>query len=261
MKTLGVFPFGSPIHVVEQIHRGPKRVFVLGVYASAVHARWIDPRGNTVAGALAIASEPYIFWRGDKADDLVNAVVIPPALGTLVAAPQILNGPSGRSLNDDFLRPIGVSRSEAWLADLVPHSCMNPHQENAIREHYEPLRKKHGLPLPSAPPVPEILADASRQEALLDELMKSRAEILILLGDQPIRWFLNRWDPSRERLGDFGTDAGSYGRLHNVSIGKRRIRVLPVVHPHQAARLGYYSRDWYVVHKEWCNRVAPQLLR
>ena len=36
------FPFGQPLKPVQQLNRSPKKAFVLGVYASAVHARWID---------------------------------------------------------------------------------------------------------------------------------------------------------------------------------------------------------------------------
>ncbi len=45
MKTLGTFPFGQKVKEVVQKDRIPKQVFVLGVYASAVHARWVqNPR-------------------------------------------------------------------------------------------------------------------------------------------------------------------------------------------------------------------------
>jgi hypothetical protein len=37
-----LFPFGQPLHRLTQSDRTPKPVFVLGVYASAVHARWLD---------------------------------------------------------------------------------------------------------------------------------------------------------------------------------------------------------------------------
>lgn len=33
------YPFGEEVHKVVQQDRSPKKVFVLGVYASAVHAR------------------------------------------------------------------------------------------------------------------------------------------------------------------------------------------------------------------------------
>ena len=34
------FPFGQELHPLVQEDQSPKKVFVLGVYASAVHARW-----------------------------------------------------------------------------------------------------------------------------------------------------------------------------------------------------------------------------
>ena len=35
------FPFGERLHRLVQEDRTPKKVFVLGVYASAVHALWM----------------------------------------------------------------------------------------------------------------------------------------------------------------------------------------------------------------------------
>ena len=37
------FPFGETVKRLLQEDRTPKKVFVLGVYASAVHARWKKP--------------------------------------------------------------------------------------------------------------------------------------------------------------------------------------------------------------------------
>jgi len=37
---IGIFPFGEKVREVEQKDRSPKQVFILGVYASAVHAKW-----------------------------------------------------------------------------------------------------------------------------------------------------------------------------------------------------------------------------
>jgi len=52
MNVFGTFPFGQPIRKVEQRVRSKKRVFVLGVYASAVHARWIGPDGKQLISAV-----------------------------------------------------------------------------------------------------------------------------------------------------------------------------------------------------------------
>ena len=56
VKPIGTYPFGSPLHPVLQTDRTPRKVFVLGVYASAVHARWVSPEGKTLVTALAVAS-------------------------------------------------------------------------------------------------------------------------------------------------------------------------------------------------------------
>ena len=59
------YPFGEEVHRLVQQDRTPKKVFVLGVYASAVHARW--KKGNEIiCQAIAVASEPRIFWDGNK---------------------------------------------------------------------------------------------------------------------------------------------------------------------------------------------------
>ena len=67
--------FGEYVQPLVQEDRSPKRVFVLGVYASAVHARW--KRGNNIiCQALAVASEPRIFWDGnpDEAREIISGI-------------------------------------------------------------------------------------------------------------------------------------------------------------------------------------------
>jgi hypothetical protein len=113
MADLGVFPFGQSVNIVAQTDRAPKRVFVLGVYASAVHARWISPDGKQLIRALAVASEPYIFWRGDNIQPLLDGIKVPEGLGKLAPADTKLNGPSGRTLDNEILAPLGLERSQA----------------------------------------------------------------------------------------------------------------------------------------------------
>jgi uracil-DNA glycosylase len=247
MTPLGTFPFGQPLLPVRQEDRTPKRVFILGVYASAVHARWVGPDGKTVVNAMAVASEPYIFWRGDDANEIISRIDIPPEVGTLAPAPANLNGPSGIALDELFLTPLGFDREDAWLCDLVPHSCVNPSQAKAIERSYEPLREQYDLPEHSIPPVPTTLADDQRRGEILQELQDSQAETLILLGDQPIKWFLRYYDKRWMKLSDFQP----YGQRHRADIDGMTIDVLPLVHPRQAARLGASSKHWHEAHQQW----------
>ena len=123
------FPFGQKLTKVQQKETTPnKEVFVLGVYASAVHAKWLDKDGKIKVQALAVASEPQIFWTGEGVEKIIADIHIPAELGKLISANKNLNGPSGVALNDLFLKPLGHSREQAWLCDLLPESRVNPNQ-------------------------------------------------------------------------------------------------------------------------------------
>lgn len=259
MASPGVFPFGQPIIPVEQRDRRPKKVFVLGVYASAVHARWIDPNGRIVITALAVASEPSIFWRGDDPEAILKNISVHEHVGRLEPASAALNGPSGRALDDLFLNPLGLNRRHAWLCDLVPYSCMNPRQEAAVGKKYMPLARKGLVPKPQWHQVPKELASSSRIESIEAELVESRASVIVTLGDQPLRWFTRHFG-SRARLAAYGREPSSYGRPHPIEVRGRKMSVLPLVHPRQAAGLGGHSPDWRKLHAHWVKRVAPRLL-
>lgn len=108
-------------------------------------------RGRPAADrtAVGVASEPEIFWRGDAAEaqSIIEGIELPPGTGTLVPAGEQLNGPSGKTLDELYLAPLGLSRDDAWLCDLVPHSCMNNRQRGALRREYDPAREVLGLSL------------------------------------------------------------------------------------------------------------------
>lgn len=95
----GCYPFGQPFRAVVQRDRTPKQLFVLGVYASAVHARWLDSDGKVLIRALAVASKPVIFWDGIGAEQIIARITLPNGAGTLEAADERMNGPSGRALD------------------------------------------------------------------------------------------------------------------------------------------------------------------
>ena len=261
MTSIGTFPFGQQVQEVVQTDRTPKKVFVLGVYASAVHARWINADGKTVVNALAVASEPYIFWRGENAESIIRKIAVPSELGKLIPARQEFNGPSGIALDNLILDPLGLDRKEAWLCDLVPHSCVNPSQRKAIERAYLPIASKYGLLAPSVPPLPYPITDETRREDILEEIVESKARVVILLGDLPIRWFLAYFDDRWTHLSDFEFDNHSYGRLQDVQGGGKGIRVLPLAHPRQIAKLGLSSVLWYSKHETWVEKTAIEISR
>lgn len=251
-----IFPFGQILHPVVQTDLSPKKVFVLGVYASAVHARWIDKGGNQLVAALAVASEPEIFWTGQDAQSQIDKIEIPEEAGKLVLPGSNLNGPSGRALDELYLKPMELSRNDAWLCDLIPETRLNPNQKNAIKRFYKPLSKKYNLPKVTIPDFrqSELNSEIRRQE-ILDELLRSEAETLILLGDLPIKWFLNYYsDKTYENLASFGNKTDFYGQEHKIILSGKTFKVIPLCHPRQAQRLGASSAIWYELHKNWVER-------
>lgn len=259
------FPFGEPVRKVAQApeDRGPKKVFVLGVYASAVHAWWVGPEGKRKISALAIASEPCIFWTGEGAEEIIQKIQVPPEAGGLeVPSVEGLNGPSGRALDELFLTPLGFERKDAWLCDLLPESRMNPSQKMAIERHYLPICEKYGLPVPTVPEFDRAELDSEkRRGAILDEIWESKAETLVLLGDLPIHWFLEfHGEPRFSRLSQFGNTADSYGRAHKMKVDGVPMEVIPLCHPRQAGRFGSSSAKWGRLHKEWIEKRAGKVL-
>lgn len=248
------FPFGEKLTKVQQSETTPnKEVFVLGVYASAVHAKWLDKDGKIKVQALAVASEPEIFWRGLDAKEQIEKIkTIPNELGSLEPANKNLNGPSGVALDDLFLKPLGYSRDQAWLCDLLPESRVNPNQQKAVKM-YNDIAGQYGLPLST---IPEFREDEIKENAdqrhleILNELESSGAKTIILLGDLPIRWFLHFFD-KRTKLSQFGNTNETYGQSHNIVINNKSYSVIPLCHPRNAARLGAFSKTWAMLHDAW----------
>ncbi len=248
------FPFGQPLVPVIQKDRSPKKVFILGVYASAVHAKWRDKYGTVLVQALAVASEPHIFWRGDGCEEIINGISIPREAGILEPAQPKFNGPSGKTLDEKYLEPLGLSREDAWLSDLLPSSRINPNQRKALNKHYQPLVDQLSLPECTIPNFSssELRKQKERHLEILEEIEESKCDTIVLLGDLPIKYWLAFFSDYR-KLSDFGETPNSYGKLHKMEISGTGYNVLPLVHPRQAGRLGRSSKKWTELHAGWIS--------
>ena len=246
------YPFGETCHPLVQEDRCPKKVFVLGVYASAVHAKW-KRDGRIICPALAVASEPRIFWDGDpdEANEIIQRIDIPKELGTLEPAGRNLNGPSANVLDDNILLPLGFTRQDAWLCDCLPETRLNASQQKVIREKYNPLIAEYGLNEVTIPPRPNKFCDEQRAEAITKELMESEADLLVLLGDIPIAQYLKRVsDVPFSSLQEYCDNYG-YGTRSDITVNGRTLSVLPLAHPRQIGALGAHSARWHNSHKDW----------
>ena len=257
------FPFGEKLKKVQQINTSPKKAFVLGVYASAVHARWADKNGLQKVAALAVASEPSIFWTGENAEEIISAIKIPAELGRLTLPTNTgLNGPSGCALDELYLKPLGLSRDDTWLCDLLPESRVNEQQKNALSMNYtDSIIEEYNLSKASIHNFKRSELNSSvRREEILKELEISQAETLILLGDLPIYWFLRFYtDMKFCKLSDFGETKETYGKPHTMNLNGKFYNVISLCHPRQAGRLGSSSAKWGELHKDWIENVRSKI--
>jgi hypothetical protein len=202
--------------------------------------------GRIMVRALAVASEPNIFWSGADAISLIP--VIDPQMGHLEPAEQAHNGPSGRALDDQYLGPLGLDRGQVWLSDMVPHSLSNSGQQAAILKHYEPLRQQMGLPESTMPLVPktrlgwDALINTKR---IVDELEQSGADTIITLGNPVIKHFLNRVAAIRVPV----LTVADYGKTRELTIRSRSYRALCLAHMRVTAI--HPIPKWHDAHKAW----------
>ena len=116
-----------------------------------------------------------------------------------------------------------------------------------------------GLPAYNFPSVPKDLADPTRVAEIEREIFEAGSKVLVTLGDQPLKWFASRYG-AHPKLEAYGGTPMEYGRLHDIEIGGRLIKLLPLVHPRQASRLGSHSPKWNALHTHWVANTAGSIL-
>ena len=126
------FPFGETVKPLVQRTELLRRFSFWVFSASAVHARWKNG-ASTKCHALAVASEPRIFWDGNPKGgaEIISRIKIPQEMGTLEPADEKFNGPSAKVLDEHILAPLGFTRKDAWLCDLLPETRLNDGQVEA----------------------------------------------------------------------------------------------------------------------------------
>ena len=241
------FQFGQKVQRLEQRDRSPKEVFILGVYSSAVHAIWKHD-GKQLCRALAVASEPCIFWNGDisEAERIISSIKIESKHDELSPAAAVYNGPSGRVLDERILKPLRLDRSQAWLCNLLPEARLNPGQFKRITEDYNPLIKKFKLNEVTVPKRPNTYCNEARCNEITEEIRMSGARKIILLGDIPIKQYLKRVaEIDFKDLKEY-TEKYDYGTPYSTVICDMNVEITPITHPRNIGRLGKSV--------EWCNK-------
>ena len=252
-----IFPFGKQLKRVQQTGttRSGKKVFVLGIYADVVNARWIDTRGKEIVPAIPVASEPEIYWTGTGAEKTIADLSIPAELGTLEIASDEYNGVIGRTLDTLFLEPLGYTRNDAWLCNLIREPRMDESQRLVIDKRYKPVVEKFELPPATVPDFDKTETNPlGRRNDILEELEKSAADTIIVLGELPLSWFFKFYDERFSKLSDFGETNETYGKSHEITINNKVYNVVPLAHPRQVSPSTISTSKWKALHLSWAEQ-------
>ena len=244
------FPFGrSHGPTPPQTPIGEADLFVVGVYPSALHAAWFAPGGRRLCQALAVDIEPWSFWDGADAAQRVQEIAagVPPEAGKLEPADPRWNGPSGRTLREMYLKPLG--NPSCWITDLHDLYYISDGNARAIEKHYAHLAKRLDLPearLPSRPP--RVQPSPERLSTLEEEFLVSGAGWVLTLGNEPLPVLFPE-GPRRLVLEGYGEP------VMRMLFGRYEVTAIHFCHPRQAAGLGRSSVRWAETHAAWIEDV------
>ncbi|NTW88153.1 MAG: hypothetical protein HGB26_03320 [Desulfobulbaceae bacterium] len=250
------FLFGQPVRGAKHLADGPRRLFVLGAYPSAIHVRWFGPDGDLLIQAVAVENEPEPFWTGndqrDRIDTWLDAVSFRDDWGRVEPCGK-LNGPSGEWVQTKLLDQLHVTRDDAWITD-----CLDTYFESdaaAKRLDSEKITSwverlniptRNHFPHPTESQIVQM-ALGEHRERLTKEFAVARPERVVTLGNAAYRVFSEIADSSDCSIRKLTTE--SYGAPINVSVDGKWVEWIPLAHP--AAPKIYQE-----AHKNWMASLS-----
>jgi uracil-DNA glycosylase len=245
------FLFGQPVLPARPAADGPRRLFVLGAYPSALHVRWFGPDGSCLIQAVAVDNEPEPFWTGsDEAERIerwLESVAFRAEWGCVRPCGG-LNGPSGDWVQANVLDALGVARDEAWITD-----CLDTYFESqaaarrlesdrvasVVRELSIPPRRHATHPSES-----QIVRFAlqGHRDRLRAELDLARPECVVTLGNAALRVFGELVEVGGGAMKKLSVDG--FGSPVTARLDGRAVRWLPLAHPAAPAIYQAAHRQW-----------------
>lgn len=253
----GRFPFGAEVRSVSRNPDGPRPVFVLGAYPSALHVQWDPPSGASLKPikALAVDNEPEPFWDGRDEEDRVAAWAaehFDASHGRIRPAGR-LNGSSGRWVQDLVLEPLAATMADVWLTDCLDSYRCSAGQTERLADTYGPYAAQHGVPevgLQAHPSESAIVEEAldRQRERLLSELRITQPNMIVTLGRAAARVIHD--------LLDLDSDAGTlvreaYGDIVIVSCNDKPTQLLCLAHPGAPG-------SWQQTHLDWVTEQGDK---
>lgn len=244
--------FGRPVSPSKPSANGPRDIFVLGAYPSALHVAWHRQPRKSIMRAVAVDNEPEPFWNGHNEAELVREwradVSFRGEWGE--ARPcERLNGSSGRWLDREVLIPLGAGRDSAWISDCLDLYHQSKSAETKIRSNeVSGIISALGIVPPNHlghPTEDQIVSRAlkNERERLLRELTTAHPAVVVTLGNAALRVLIGlseERDKSDMRL----SADNSYGEVVRIRIADIDLEWRPLAHPAAPARYQAAHAKW-----------------
>lgn len=257
-SNYGTFPFGKKVLTVSQTDRTPKPVFVLGVYSSAVFAQFKQYNTDSVIRNIPIDNEPEIFWSGgqETVKKIIADIKLPKLTGKLLPETRVSNGLLGRMLDKYYLHPLKLQRDQVWICNLIPHLVTNKNNRKSIKR-YNDLSSKLNLVKASIPTKKQRwdFITKKRLTEIIEEIFQSRAEVIISLGQQPLKWFFKEFDNDLGNL----LSVQDYGLTTEVKIESVNFKLIPLFHPRQLLKEKNIDTRVGLLHYDWIKTKAKKI--
>jgi hypothetical protein len=257
-SNLGVFPFGRKVLKVSQADRTPKPVFILGVYGSAVYAQFKAVNSEIPIRYLPVDNEPGIFWNGDKeaVKKIISEINLPKAVGKLTPEISSVNGIMGKAFDKYYLHPLKLTRDQIWICNLIPYIVLNKNERKSVRK-YNNIHHEFNLPKAEIPAKKERwnYLTKKRFREIIEEIFLSRAEFIITLGQQPLKWFLQEYNSGVEKL----LNVKDYGSFTKIQIESIKLNFIPLFHPRQLLKQKNIDSRVGLLHFDWIKTKSKKI--
>jgi uracil-DNA glycosylase len=258
--------FGKPVSPSKPRADGPRDVFILGVYPSALHVRWQVPGRARPVQAVAVDSEPEPFWTGHdegcQVERWLREISFRSSWGQVEPCGR-LNGSSGVWVDEMILSPLGINRSDAWITD-----CIDTYFESAdaATRLAEPeivnAIMTNGIPAPNHrahPSENDIVREAIgvHSNRLRAELVAARPRMVVTLGNAALRVVAELGGAGHipRKLSPVGE---LYGKPLEGRIEDLKFEWLPFAHPASPAPYQRAHQKWAAARDATAQQgVAP----
>ena len=228
----GTLPGGSPLNRTDPSGNPTADIAILGVYPALTRQRRFTVNGTPMN--LPVEVEAVSFDPGSA---------------------------SGAEIDDNYLTPLGLTRDDVYIFDLVPYFLANITKSPSGRSMADNVRLYEEaedtitgiVTRPTGEDFLRYVKDLpGNLERLRDYLETCQPKLLLTLGTEPAAFVKGMCFGEASRK----VDALFYSEPVEVEILGVRVRVVHLVHPHLFIKK---NKKWMGRHREWCEGAGRGL--